>query len=32
VAECHRQQLGHMGDAQFNSLSKLLKAARKVQE
>lgn len=32
VTECHRRQLGHMGDAQFNSLSKLLKAARKVQE
>jgi DNA-binding MarR family transcriptional regulator len=32
VAECHRRQLGHMGDAQFNSLSKLLTAARKVQE
>jgi DNA-binding MarR family transcriptional regulator len=32
VTECHRRQLGHMGDAQFNSLGKLLKAARKVQE
>lgn len=32
VAECHRRQLGHMGDAQFNSLSKLLNAARKVRE
>ena len=32
VAECHRRQLGHMGDAQVTSLSRLLKAARKVQE
>ena len=32
VAECHRRQLGHMGDAQFASLSRLLKAAGKVQE
>ena len=32
VAECHKRQLGHMGDAQFTSLSKLLKAARRVQE
>jgi DNA-binding MarR family transcriptional regulator len=32
VAECHRRQLGHMGDAQFTSLSRLLKAARMTQE
>ncbi len=32
VAECHRRQLGHMGDAQFTSLGRLLKAARKTQE
>jgi DNA-binding MarR family transcriptional regulator len=32
VAECHRRQLGHMGDTQFDSLSRLLKAARKTQE
>lgn len=32
VTECHRRQLGHMGDTQFNSLSKLLRAARNVQE
>jgi DNA-binding MarR family transcriptional regulator len=32
VAECHRRQLGHMGDTQFDSLSRLLKAARRTQE
>ena len=32
VAECHRKQLGHLGDSQFTSLTRLLKAARKVQE
>lgn len=32
VAECHRRQLGHMGGTQFDSLSRLLKAARKTQE
>jgi DNA-binding MarR family transcriptional regulator len=31
VAACHRRQLGHMGGAQFDSLSRLLKAARKTQ-
>ena len=32
VAECHRRQLGHLGDAQSASLSRLLKAARMTQE
>jgi DNA-binding MarR family transcriptional regulator len=32
VTECHRRQLGHLGDSQFTSLNRLLRAARKVRE